>query len=298
MGRLPSPLQGHLAWLLSLACHLAGVGLLYLLASYSEPVLPARRAPGPVLKATLLSDFSGQRAQPSFHQPQTTAPASVPTPPVPDQGAAAKSQPAAQTSAPAKPHGPANASPPTSRPRVSPPPLPARESQPAPAAVKRPSPTRPPQRDPPQPPLAEPKPESIPIPAAVPNAKAIAQPASAHPVAATPVSGATTTLSPAGSASDEPPLITHARYRGKPRPVEYPPQARQRGWQGTVVVEVWLDGEGKQLRREIIQSSGRSLLDRAALRSVARSDFYPLLENGRGRPSRLRLPVIFKLTSP
>ena len=198
-GRLPSPLQGHLAWLLSLACHLAGVGLLYLLASYSEPVLPARRAPGPVLKATLLSDLSGQRAQPSIHQPQTTAPASVPTPPVPDQGAAAKSQPAAQTSAPAKPHGPANASLPTSRPRVSPPPLPARESQPAPAAVKRPSPTRPPQRDPPQPPLAEPKPESIPIPAAAPNAKASAQPASAHPVAATPVSGATTTLSPAGS---------------------------------------------------------------------------------------------------
>lgn len=73
--------------------------------------------------------------------------------------------------------------------------------------------------------------------------------------------------------------------------------ARRRGWQGTVMVEVWLDANGEQIKRDILQSSGYALLDQAALRSVARNQFVPYTINGVGRPARLHLPVIYTLTT-
>jgi len=91
------------------------------------------------------------------------------------------------------------------------------------------------------------------------------------------------------------PVITQARYRQPPVPVEYPPLARRRGIEGRVLVLVWLDGRGEQLKREIIESSGFVLLDQAALRSVARNQFLPHTLNGVGHAARLRLPVIFRL---
>ncbi|MBP8039685.1 MAG: energy transducer TonB [Aeromonadaceae bacterium] len=93
------------------------------------------------------------------------------------------------------------------------------------------------------------------------------------------------------------PVITQARYRGTPIPEEYPLMARRRGWQGTVMVEVWLDANGEQIKREILQSSGYALLDQAALRSVARNQFTPYTINGVGHPARLHLPVIYTLTA-
>ncbi len=94
------------------------------------------------------------------------------------------------------------------------------------------------------------------------------------------------------------PIITQARYRGTPIPEEYPLLARRRGWQGTVMVEVWLDVNGEQIRRDILRSSGHALLDQAALRSIARNQFAPYTINGVGQPARLHLPVIYSLTTP
>lgn len=94
------------------------------------------------------------------------------------------------------------------------------------------------------------------------------------------------------------PVIQIAQYIGSPPDKEYPPLARRRGWQGTVTVEVWLDNEGEQLKREIISGSGHSELDRAALRFVAASQFAPYMFNGVGHAARLRLPVVFSLTDP
>jgi len=91
------------------------------------------------------------------------------------------------------------------------------------------------------------------------------------------------------------PVITQARYRQTPVPAEYPPLARRRGIEGRVLVQVWLDGHGEQLKREIIESSGSALLDQAALRSVSRNQFLPHTLNGVGHAARLRLPVIFRL---
>lgn len=91
------------------------------------------------------------------------------------------------------------------------------------------------------------------------------------------------------------PVITQARYRQAPVPAEYPPLARRRGIEGRVLVQVWLDEHGEQLKREIIESSGSALLDQAALRSVSRNQFLPHTLNGVGHAARLRLPVIFRL---
>lgn len=114
------------------------------------------------------------------------------------------------------------------------------------------------------------------------------------------VTAKTTELEPTtSSVAVEPggPIITQARYRGTPIPEEYPLMARRRGWQGTVMVEVWLDANGEQIKRDILQSSGYALLDQAALRSVARNQFVPYTINGVGRPARLHLPVIYTLTT-
>ena len=92
------------------------------------------------------------------------------------------------------------------------------------------------------------------------------------------------------------PKIVTAHYRGRPSPVAYPMLARRQGLEGEAIIEVWLDEEGEQLQRVIIQSSGHALLDQAALRSVAQSLFSPYRENGQPQRSRLRLPIQFKLT--
>ena len=94
------------------------------------------------------------------------------------------------------------------------------------------------------------------------------------------------------------PIITQAHYRQPPQPEDYPPLARRRGWQGTVLIEVWLDADGEQLKRQILQSSGHAVLDQAALRSVARNQFAPYTLDGIGQPARLHLPVIFSLSAP
>ena len=94
------------------------------------------------------------------------------------------------------------------------------------------------------------------------------------------------------------PIITQPHYRQPPQPEAYPPLARRRGWQGTVLIEVWLDGEGEQIKRQILQGSGHAVLDQAALRSVARNQFAPYTRNGIGQPARLHLPVIFSLSAP
>jgi periplasmic protein TonB len=99
------------------------------------------------------------------------------------------------------------------------------------------------------------------------------------------------------SMAEEPggPVITQAHYRQTPVPVEYPPLARRRGMEGRVLVQVWLDAAGEQLKREIVASSGSALLDQAALRSVAQNQFLPYTRDGVGMAARLRLPVIFSL---
>ena len=91
------------------------------------------------------------------------------------------------------------------------------------------------------------------------------------------------------------PLLVAARYAGTPQQADYPALARRLGQQGRVVVEVWLDAKGEQEKRRVVESSGHALLDRAALAAVARNAFLPYSQNGMAQPSRLRVPIEFKL---
>ncbi|WP_455383694.1 energy transducer TonB [Salinispira pacifica] len=54
---------------------------------------------------------------------------------------------------------------------------------------------------------------------------------------------------------------------------DYPRLARARGYQGLVRVRAEIDPSGHVTRAEILDSSGHSLLDEAALQAVGRARF-------------------------
>lgn len=96
-------------------------------------------------------------------------------------------------------------------------------------------------------------------------------------------------------AGEEPVLVDRPAFAVPPGPPRYPHLARQRRQQGTVVIEVQLGRSGEQVRRQIMQTSGVASLDEAALAAVKSWQFLPYRENGRPRPSRVRLPIRFTL---
>lgn len=87
------------------------------------------------------------------------------------------------------------------------------------------------------------------------------------------------------------------RFREPPAAPVYPTQARRRNQQGQVLVEVRLDAQGEQREVRLVQSSGFTSLDRAALEAVADWKFQPELLAGRPTPSRVRIPIDFALSA-
>ncbi|UZE96351.1 energy transducer TonB [Alkalimarinus alittae] len=90
-------------------------------------------------------------------------------------------------------------------------------------------------------------------------------------------------------------VIAKPLFAAPPEPPSYPKIARKRGQQGTVWIEVLLAKTGQQIRAEIHQSSGVSLLDRAALTVVQKWQFIAHQINGVAVASRIRIPVEFSL---
>lgn len=90
--------------------------------------------------------------------------------------------------------------------------------------------------------------------------------------------------------------ISEARplYRSNPKPA-YPLQARRRGYQGTVVLEVFVDEQGKAGELRVIDSSGYNMLDDEAVRAVAGWRFEPGLIGGKPASMWVRIPVRFQL---
>lgn len=77
----------------------------------------------------------------------------------------------------------------------------------------------------------------------------------------------------------------------------YPRLARQRGWEGTVVLSVRVLSDGRLADIRVKDSSGRALLDRAAVRSLRQVRRLPQLA---GRPEtagglQLKIPVTYRL---
>lgn len=102
-----------------------------------------------------------------------------------------------------------------------------------------------------------------------------------------------------GEAQEQPPLPVRVYeaiplYRRNPVP-EYPLTARKRGYQGTVVLEVLVNRDGKVKEVTLSTSSGYSVLDQAALRSVKTWLFDPGTRGGEKIDMWVKVPVRFQL---
>ncbi|MCK4618943.1 MAG: energy transducer TonB [Desulfobacterales bacterium] len=83
-------------------------------------------------------------------------------------------------------------------------------------------------------------------------------------------------------------------YDKNPSP-KYPLIARRRGFQGTVVLEVMVDRNGRVGELRVLKSSGYKVLDRAASASVRDWIFKPAIKGNEKIEMWVRVPVRFKL---
>lgn len=144
-------------------------------------------------------------------------------------------------------------------------------------AVKPPPPPEPPKPKPkPEPPKPKPKPAPSPAPKVeAPPAPPTPAPPAPAPVAVTPPSAS-------------------AAYLRNPAP-EYPSLAQRRGWEGTVLLRVRVLASGKPGEIQIQQSSGRGVLDEAAVRAVKRWSFVPAKRGEEAQEGWVTVPLDFRL---
>jgi protein TonB len=229
------------------------------------------------------------------------------------------------TVAPSRP----NAAPPIATPPPPPVPLRAREASPlgksadtATAPIDSPIKNAPPASGNPTPPSEnrllneQPRPRGSPTPE--PNASTAAAPSSdqlklapTDPANQTARSAIVDTK-PAGlrevanaPAAAGPPVVGSARAAGEGVLVTasrisgmmptYPPQARQRGEEGTVVLQIHVGADGRIQRVEVLRSSGSQLLDATARNGVRQWQFSPAYRANGPVPSTVEVPITFKM---
>lgn len=83
-------------------------------------------------------------------------------------------------------------------------------------------------------------------------------------------------------------------YLKNPAPV-YPEIAKEREWQGLVILQVLVTAEGEANEVQVLVSSGHRVLDDAALRAVRKWQFLPASIGMVRFESRVRVPVRFIL---
>ena len=144
-------------------------------------------------------------------------------------------------------------------------------------------------------PAPEEKPEVIPVaidwepdPAEEPPATA-----TVTEVVAMPATVAVPNANPSRAAGES--MSHRPGYLTNPKPV-YPPEARRRGQEGLVILQVLISGEGLPQRVEMVQSSGYALLDAAALEAVRQWRFSPARIGNLPIASQVEVPVRFKLS--
>lgn len=170
-------------------------------------------------------------------------------------------------------------------------PEPKPEPKPKPEPAKpKPEPKPEPKPKPKPKPKPVPKPEPKPEPAPRPEPRPAPKPAPApEPVKQAPRE------QPQQTKNSAPKRIEKPSFKTRPSPIAYPVQARRRGLEGTVVVEVWLDEQGKQTKRVLARSSGVNVLDKAAIKAIAKWRFSAYIENGQALAHRVQIPIRFKL---
>lgn len=89
--------------------------------------------------------------------------------------------------------------------------------------------------------------------------------------------------------------FARAGYASNPKP-EYPERARREGWEGTVLLRVLVDEEGKSKSIEVSRSSGFEALDQAAVKTVKGWRFYPARYGEMRVESWVKIPIVFSLS--
>ncbi len=97
------------------------------------------------------------------------------------------------------------------------------------------------------------------------------------------------------SQASKPMLVKKAEFSAKPTPVTYPRLARKKGLQGKVMIEVWLDEQGKQVKQVLLESSGHNVLDERALNTIKEWRFSKRIEQGKAIAHRVHIPINFQL---
>ena len=83
-------------------------------------------------------------------------------------------------------------------------------------------------------------------------------------------------------------------YRVNKKPI-YPAIAREKGYEGTVVLLIEIDQSGKVVNTKVKKSSGYPILDKSALKASRKWLFEPPRVKNAGIKAKLLVPVEFKL---
>ena len=141
-----------------------------------------------------------------------------------------------------------------------------------------------------QPPTAHVQTTPAPVAAAATASLPVASTTPASAASPAPASAQTTAPAPAALVLPS----SDADYLNNPAPV-YPRMSRRLGEQGTVVVRVFINTEGRAEQTEIRTSSGYTRLDEAALDTVKRWRYVPGKRAGTAEAMWFNVPVRFVL---
>jgi len=140
----------------------------------------------------------------------------------------------------------------------------------------------------------EPRPEVKPKPVKQQSVQEVTEPESSAEVPSLPAESAQ--VQPenvAPSLPDREPDY-QAAYLNNPKP-GYPMVARRMGWQGKVMLEVEVLESGIPGEVRLHQSSGRDVLDNAAIQTVRNWRFVAARKNGQVAAQRIFVPINFNL---
>jgi len=101
---------------------------------------------------------------------------------------------------------------------------------------------------------------------------------------------------PVVKAASPPPVAAHegANYLKNPRPA-YPEIALRRGWEGQVLLRVRVSSDGRPTTISVVNSSGRDVLDQAAVEAVHGWTFVPARQGGEAAAGWVNVPIVFHL---
>lgn len=95
-------------------------------------------------------------------------------------------------------------------------------------------------------------------------------------------------------------VVPYYKLEVKPQPVysavpKYPPLAQQAGIEGTTVVKMLVDIDGRVIDVKILKSSGNQMLDQAAIAAAMKSTFTPARQRDKLVRVWVARPVRFQL---